>query len=89
MSYPHGKTCLAQIQDNKDEKKAIRNAFYVLRDKYIADHPGVYDISLSLKEEFAILGEAFELESNTLDVSGTYHFAWDVLDALLGDKDED
>ena len=83
MGYPYDKTYLEQIQASKHEKEAIRNAFYVLRNKYIADHSDVDDISLSLKEEFTLLGEAFELESITLDVPDVYHFMWDVLDELL------
>lgn len=81
MGYPYGKTYLEQIQENNHEMTTVRNAFWTLRKKYIAEHSDVDDISL--KEEFALLGEAFELGSNTLDVPDVYHFMWDVLDELL------
>ena len=90
MGYPYGKTYLEQIQEKPEECKEIRNAFWVLRQKYVKDHPKYSDgVELSLQENFSILGEAFELASYTLDgCTDEYHFMWDVLDELLTPKVE-
>lgn len=86
MGYPYGKTYLEQIQEKPEECKEIRNAFWVLRQKYVKDHPKYSDgIELSLQENFSILGEAFELASDTVgSIQDPHHFMWDVLDELLG-----
>lgn len=90
MSYPYGDTYLEQIQKNPNECKQIEQAFYVLRKKYIKDHPGYNDpIDLTLPEQFMLLGEAFELGSQTLNgVSDEYHFVWDIIEALLTPTEE-
>lgn len=85
MGYPYGKTYLEQIKDDKKECEFIRSAFYVLRDKYCRENK-TDSIALTMKEQFMILGEAFDLASFTLnDVNDEYHFMWDVIDELLGD----
>ena len=89
MGYPFDKTYLEQIQNSKYERDHIREAFWVLRKKYLNDHPDKSDVGLTLPEEFAILGEAFDLESGVLDIPDQYHFMWDVLDALLPEKSEE
>lgn len=88
MSYPYGKTYLEQIQASPEECRAIREAFYVLRQKYVKDHEGYSDsIDLSIKENFEVLGEAFELVSGTVgDIVDVHHFLWDVLDELVPEK---
>ena len=90
MGYPYGETYLEQIQRSKRECEEIRQAFYVLRQKYVKDHDGYSDIvDLSIKENFEVLGEAFELASDAADgISDEYHFMWDILDALLTPKEE-
>ena len=91
MGYPYGKTYLEQIQDLPKECEEIRNAFYVLRSKYVKDHPKYEEsIDLSIKENFMILGEAFELTSSVIgSICDDYHFMWDVIDALLTPKKEE
>ena len=91
MGYPYGKRYIDKIRDNKQECNEIENAFYVLRKKYVNDHEGYTDyIDLSLKENFAILGEAFELASNTVgDIVDVYHFMWDVVEELLTPMEEE
>lgn len=91
MGYPWDKTYLEQIQENEKECKKIRGAFYVLRNKYVADSDKCQEaIELGIKENFAILGEAFELASDTVDgIPDAYHFLWDILDALLTPKQGD
>lgn len=87
MGYPYDKTYLEQIQENKKECQAIINGYYLLRRKFINEHEEYSDdIDLDLKENFALLGEAFELASHTLDgITDKYHFMWDVLEKLLGE----
>ena len=88
MGYPYGDTYLEQIQKHKQECEDIRKAYYVLAHKY-AKEKHIEPIELTLTESFSLLGEAFELESVVLDgASDIYHFAWDVLDALLTPKEE-
>jgi hypothetical protein len=86
MGYPYGKTYLEQIKEKPEECKHIREAFYVLLRKYVKEHDGYTDpIELSIQENFSILGEAFELASDTVgSIQDTHHFMWDVLDELLG-----
>lgn len=89
MSYPYDKTYLEKIQENPEECEAITEAYRILRKKWLVEHPETDDISIPLKEEFAILGEAFDLASYEVgDISDQYHFMWDVLDALLTSKEE-
>lgn len=85
MGYPYGDTYLEQIQKSSMECKEIENAFYVLRQKFVKDHDGYTDtMDLSISENFAVLGEAFELASSTVDgITDIYHFMWDIVDALL------
>lgn len=87
MGYPYDKTYLERIQESDYERQAIRNAYWVLRKKFVEDNK-LDGVSLDLKQEFALLGEAFQLESDTLAVPDVYHFMWDVLDALL-EKESD
>lgn len=89
MGYPWDKTYLQQIHEHPKEMEEIRQAFYVLRQKYAKDHDGYSDsIDLSLMENFMVLGEAFELASGTVgDISDPWHFMWDVVDALLPEKE--
>ncbi len=83
MGYPYGDTYLERIQKHKKECEDIRKAYYILVRKY-AKEKHIDPIELTLTESFSLLGEAFELESVALDgASDIYHFAWDVLDALL------
>lgn len=88
MGYPYDKTYLEQILENIEECEDIRRVFYALRRKYIKDNlEGGDEFSLSIQENFRLLGEAFELESWTLDgISDKYHFIGDVLEALLGSE---
>lgn len=86
MGYPYDKSYLEQIKENKKECEKIINAFYVLRKKYVEENNLSDSIDLSIKENFMVLGEAFELASNTLEnINDGYHFMWDVLLELLGD----
>lgn len=86
MGYPYGDTYLEQIQKHKQECEDVRKAYYVLARRY-AKEKHTDPIDLTLQESFSLLGEAFELESVVLDgVADTYHFVWDVLDALLTPK---
>ena len=83
MSYPYDKRYLDKIRENKAECKAIESAYYTLLKKYCKDNK-TDDITLSLQEQFALLGEAFELESHTVgDATDIYHFIWDVIEELL------
>lgn len=88
MGYPWGETYLMRIQASERECEQIRNAFYVLRSKYVADSDEYSDpIDLGIKENFSILGEAFELASDTVrDITDPHHFLWDILDELLEPK---
>lgn len=89
MGYPYDKTYLEQIQDSKDECEDIKRAFHVLRLKYMKEHKINDVIALGIKENFEILGEAFELASQSLDgIIDLHHFMWDVEDALLTPKEE-
>lgn len=84
MGYPYGKTYLEQIQESERERSDIRKAYWILRNKYNKDHGNVFDYDLTLKDEFALLGEAFELCSEVVgDITDTHHFLWDILDELL------
>jgi hypothetical protein len=85
MGYPYDKTYLEEIQAKPKECERIRDAFYTLRLKFVRDNEGYSDIiDLSIKENFALLGEAFELASDTVgNISDEYHFMWDVLDELI------
>lgn len=88
MGYPYGDTYLEQIQKHKEECEGIRKAYYILARKY-AKEKHIDPIDLTLQESFSLLGEAFELESVVLDGAvDTYHFIWDVLDALLTPKED-
>ena len=90
MGYPYGKTYLEQIQERPQECKEIEHAFYVLRLKYAKDHKYTDTIDLGLKENFQVLGEAFELASDTVgEIADVYHFMWDVIDALLNPEGKD
>lgn len=90
MSYPHGDTYLEQIQKSKYDCSHIREAYYVLLNKFMKDNGIPDDIDLTMSQRFAILGEAFENESVTLHgIPDEYHFMWDVLDALLTFKEEE
>lgn len=90
MGYPYGKTYLEQIQERPHECKEIEQAFYVLRQKYAKDHKYSETIDLSLKENFEVLGEAFELASDTVGgIVDVYHFMWDVIEALLKPESKD
>lgn len=89
MGYPYGKTYLEKIQENPKECEEITKAYRVLRRKWLVEHPEVDDVSIPLKEEFAILGEAFDLASYEVgDISDQYHFMYDVIDELLTPKEE-
>lgn len=86
MSYPYEKTYLEQIQEDKKEMSDIQTAYWVLKRKY-AKKKGIDTIELSLKENFAILGEAFELASEIVgDIHDSYHFMWDIMDALFPEE---
>ena len=88
MGYPYDKTYLQQIQESPKEMEVIRNAYWVLRSKYLADHPSEEGLSLSLATEFSLLGEAFELTSVVLEgCTDPYHFMWDILDELLKENE--
>lgn len=91
MSYPQGKRFIQVIQASPDECQKIRDAFYLLRTKYIDDNPEYSGtIDLTLKEQFAILGEAFQLASTTLRDEARSdtedHFIQDVLMYLVPDE---
>lgn len=87
MGYPYDKRYIDKIRDNSDECRQIREAFYLLQEKYTKDNNIPSDIDLSLQEQFRLLGEAFELASVTLDGAvDVYHFMWDVLEELLEPK---
>jgi len=89
MGYPYGKTYLEQIQEDKDECMRIQRAYYLLLKKHCKDNRRD-DIELTLKQMLALLAEAFELESTTLDgITDEYHFMWDIVDALLTPKKEE
>ena len=90
MGYPFDKRYIDKIRENRYECEAISNAFKVLQRKYINDTPGYTDpVDLSLRESFMLLGEAFELASDTLDgITDVYHFMWDVGDELLTSDEE-
>ena len=94
MGYPYGLTYLEQIKKRPQECEDIKQAFYVLRAKYVADSDKYADpIELSIKENFMLLGEAFELVSDTVrGIVDVHHFMWDILDELLepqqGGKDD-
>lgn len=89
MGYPYDKTYLEQIQSSKKECKEIENAFYVLRQKYVRDHGYSDSIDLTIKENFEVLGEAFELASATVgDIVDGYHFMWDIIEELLTPKED-
>lgn len=86
MGYPHGDTYLERIQASEYERRHIREAYYVLAHKYCRENDKE-DIELSIKESFAILGEAFESESYVVNgIIDAYHFMWDVLDELLKER---
>lgn len=93
MSYPYGDTYLEQIQKRPEECKHIREAYYVLLNKYMREHKVPDDIDLTMAQRLELLGEAFDYESWTIkDITDSYHFMWDILDALLtprGGQDED
>lgn len=91
MGYPYDKTYLEQIQERPKECELIREAFYILRLKYLRDRGQNIDTDeLSIKENFALLGEAFELASDVVDgITDAHHFMWDVLDALLPERSEE
>ena len=83
MSYPYDKRYIDKIRENKVECEAIESAYYMLLKKYCYDNK-TDGISLSLREQFALLGEAFELESHTVgEATDIYHFVWDVIEELL------
>lgn len=89
MGYPYEDSYLEQIQKNKDECKQIETAYAVLAHKYIKENNKSDYIDLSIKEMFAILGEAFEYASWTVgDISDQYHFMQDILEILLTPKEE-
>lgn len=89
MGYPYGKTYLEQIQENHQECEEIKQAFYVLRQKYARDHKIGDSIELTIKQNFEVLGEAFELASETVgNITDAHHFLWDVVDELLTPKDK-
>lgn len=90
MGYPFDKRYIDKIRESKRECEDITHAFNVLRQKYVNDTPGYTDIiDLSLKEQFALLGEAFELASSTLDgITDEWHFLWDVVEELLTSDEE-
>lgn len=82
MGYPYDKTYLEEIQV-KNEGDDIRTAFRILTNQYCEEHQ-TDSIAMEVDEYFAVLGKAFKYASDTLDgISDTYHFMWDVLDALL------
>ena len=86
MGYPYGDTYLETIRKNDKECQEIKSAFNVLKRKYIRESNGKFtdEIELSIKEQFEILGEAFELASWTLDgIADGYHFMQDVVERLL------
>lgn len=91
MGYPFDKRYIDKIRESKRECEDITNAFNVLRRKYVNDTPGyTVIIDLSLKEQFMLLGEAFELASPTLDgITDGWHFLWDVLEELLTPNEEE
>ena len=93
MGYPYDKTYLEEIQSNKEECRRISEAYSTLTAKYMNDNKLHGLEELSITEQFALLGEAFELSSWNLDgIADGYHFMSDVVDALLtpreGDTDE-
>ena len=85
MGYPYGKTYLAEIQARSKECADVRTVFYALRAKYVKEHDAYEDdTELSIKENFALLGEAFEYGSEVAGlIDDPHHFMWDVLDALV------
>lgn len=85
MGYPYDKTYLEKIQEN-NECNDIRTAFHILTSQYCEEHQ-TDTVAMGVDEYFAVLGKAFKYASDTLEgVSDTYHFMWDVLDALLPEK---
>lgn len=83
MGYPYDDTYLEQIQRSESECQDVRKAYWLLRAKYIMDHEHG-ELDLELEQEFALLGEAFRLCSDTVGgITDTHHFMWDVLDELL------
>lgn len=89
MSYPiDGKTYLEKIRKNPGEMARIEAAYQAYLKRYCAIN-GFDDIDVPIKTKFRLLGEAFQYCSETLDgVMDDYHFMWDVIDELLGDKNE-
>lgn len=89
LGYPYGQTYLERIKEDDRECRNIKEAFYILRRKYVKDHNYADSIELSIVENFTLLGEAFELESTTLQgIADPYHFLWDVVDELLTSNEE-
>lgn len=89
MGYPFDKRYIDKIRENEKECEDIKNAFYVLRQKYAKDNNYNDVIELSIKENFGLLGEAFELASPTVgDISDGYHFLWDIVEELLTSNEE-
>lgn len=90
MGYPYDKRYIDKIRENERECKEIENAFYVLRQKYTKDHGYSDSTELSLKENFEVLGEAFEFASDTVGgIMDGYHFMWDVIEELLTPEKKD
>lgn len=89
VSYPYDKTYLEKIQENKTECENIENAYHVLLRKFLSETRRDDVTDLSIREQFALLGEAFEYASSTLDgITDGYHFMWDVIEALLTSDEE-
>lgn len=87
MGYPYGDTYLEQIQKSEYDCKHVREAFWVLVQKYKRTHNHPSGEDLTLTQYFEVLGEAFEHESAVLEsCTDPHHFLWDVLDALLKEE---
>jgi len=82
MGYPYGKTYLEQIQDSKNMREDVHNAYLVLLHQFCKEQ-GIEDIEVTLKEQFGILAEAFEYGGVSGCVDDTTHFMQDVIHELL------
>lgn len=89
MGYPYGDTYLETIQKHPKECEQIKTAYYAYVQKFINEHGLTDAVDLTIKQQFEILGEAFEYYSDTLSgITDGYHFMWDVLGKLLTPTDE-
>lgn len=89
MGYPYGKTYLERIQANPRQMDDIRVAYATIRAVQMQQTNRTLE-ELTIPEQFAMLGMAFELISDDLQgIADPWHFIQDVIEALLPEKDED